>query len=113
MIVPVLSRTTRSMFPAASMVAAFLNRIPCLAALPVPTMIASGVASPRAQGQDITSTETITVTENDTLLPERNHRAQHAAAMSSTVGTNTPATRSAMRAMGALVPWAPSIIDTI
>src|SRR5712691_10679345 len=41
---------------AASIAAAFLNRIPRLAPRPVPTMIAVGVASPRASGQVMTTT---------------------------------------------------------
>ena len=36
---------------------AVLNRIPFFAPSPLPTMMATGVASPRAQGQLITSTE--------------------------------------------------------
>ena len=36
--------------------AADLIKIPFSAALPVPTIIATGVAKPKAQGQEITST---------------------------------------------------------
>ena len=56
-IVPVLSRTTISVFPVSSRDTAVLNRSPFFAPSPLPTMIATGVASPRAQGQLITSTE--------------------------------------------------------
>ena len=55
--VPVLSRTTTWVLPAFSSETAFLNRMPCLAPTPLPTIMATGVASPRAQGQEMTSTE--------------------------------------------------------
>ena len=54
--VPVLSRTTVSIFVAASMASAPLNSTPCSAPLPVPAIIALGVAMPTAQGQEMTST---------------------------------------------------------
>ena len=54
--VPVLSSTTKSVLPACSSAVAFLNNIPCLAPIPLPTMIATGVASPREHGQLMTST---------------------------------------------------------
>ena len=57
-IVPVLSRATMFVLPVSSRDAAVLNRIPFLAPTPFPTMIATGVASPRAHGQLITSTDT-------------------------------------------------------
>lgn len=47
---------------AASTASAPLNRIPCSAALPVPAIIALGVAMPTAQGHEITSTATETST---------------------------------------------------
>ena len=40
------------------MAAASRKRMPCVAALPVATMIDMGVARPRAQGQAMMSTET-------------------------------------------------------
>ena len=54
--VPVLSMTTTSMRAAASRAMAFLNRTPRWAPSPVPTMIAVGVARPRASGQVMTTT---------------------------------------------------------
>ena len=42
------------------MASAPLNRMPYSAPLPVPATMALGVASPRAQGQDMTSTVTET-----------------------------------------------------
>ena len=56
-IVPVLSRATTWMRPASSRDSAVLNKIPFFAPIPFPTMIATGVASPSAQGQLITRTE--------------------------------------------------------
>ena len=55
--VPVLSSTAICVRPASSRETAVLNRMPCLAPTPLPTMMATGVASPRAQGQLITRTE--------------------------------------------------------
>ena len=56
--VPVLSNTTVSTRCATSSASASLIKMPCLAATPVPAMMAVGVASPSAQGQAITSTAT-------------------------------------------------------
>ena len=55
--VPVLSRTTVSMLWAVSRASADLIRMPFVAPLPVPTIIAVGVASPSAQGQEMTRME--------------------------------------------------------
>ena len=55
--VPVLSRATMSILPASSREAAVLKRMPFLAPMPLPTMMATGVARPSAQGQLMTSTE--------------------------------------------------------
>ena len=38
--------------------AASLNQIPAFTALPIPTIMAAGVASPKAQGQAMTNTAT-------------------------------------------------------
>lgn len=43
------------------------DQIPFAAPRPVPTMIAVGVASPRAHGQEITSTEIATESANSKL----------------------------------------------
>jgi hypothetical protein len=56
--VPVLSIASTLTFSARSSASAFLTRMPAEAPCPVATMIAVGVASPRAQGQAITSTAT-------------------------------------------------------
>ena len=76
---------------------------------PVPTMIATGVARPRAHGQLMTTTATAEVRASFTLPPvAMSHATKVTAAMASTTGTNTPATLSARRAMGALVALASS-----
>ena len=56
--VPVLSKATTSTLCASSSACASLIKMPCCAATPVPAMMATGVASPSAQGQAITSTAT-------------------------------------------------------
>ena len=55
-IVPVLSSTTASMRRAVSRLSASFINIPFSAPLPIPTIMAVGVASPKAHGQAITST---------------------------------------------------------
>ena len=87
---------------------ASLKRTPFWAPLPVPTMMAVGVASPRAQGQAMTSTEMNTWRAKPASFPASSQRRAATAAMAITTGTNTPATLSASRAMGALEPWASS-----
>ena len=54
--VPVLSSTTVSARCAVSKASPDLMRIPFSAPLPVPTIMAVGVASPKAQGQEMTRT---------------------------------------------------------
>ena len=56
-IVPVLSKTTVLTRPASSCDWAVLKRMPFLAPTPLPTIMATGVASPNAHGQLMTSTE--------------------------------------------------------
>ena len=55
----------------ASSETAVLNRMPCFAPMPLPTIIATGVASPSAQGQLITSTDMPRASAKPTLLPEQ------------------------------------------
>ena len=55
--VPVLSSATMSTRPVSSSDAAVLKRMPFFAPSPLPTIMATGVASPSAQGQLMTSTE--------------------------------------------------------
>lgn len=56
-IVPVLSRATTCTRPVSSREAAVLNSIPFFAPTPLPTIMATGVARPNAQGQLMTSTD--------------------------------------------------------
>ncbi len=58
--VPVLSKTTTCTLLVASMASAPLKRMPYSAPLPLPAMMAVGVASPTAHGQEMTSTVTET-----------------------------------------------------
>ena len=66
-------------------------------------MMATGVASPRAQGQLMTSTEMPRARAKPTVCPVRSQTRTVIAAMAITTGTNTPETLSATLAMGAFV----------
>ena len=101
--VPVLSSATTCTFPAFSSETAVLNKIPFLAPTPLPTMIATGVASPSAHGQLITNTEIPRASANPTPFPRSNHIIVVTAAIAITMGTNTPETLSATLAIGAFV----------
>ena len=106
--VPVLSSATTRTRCAASSASASLTRMPARAATPVPAMMAVGVARPRAQGQEITSTATAF---RVATLQSPAHRPQPrkvTAAIAITTGTNTALTRSTMRWIGALRAWASS-----
>ena len=100
--VPVLSRTMVSTLWRFSRLSADLIKMPISAALPVPTMMATGVARPKAQGQEITSTEMALDRANSKPMPAISHTMAVTMAMAMTTGTNTPLTLSASRAMGAL-----------
>src|SRR5438270_13899313 len=54
--VPVLSKTMVFILLKSSNILESRNKIPDLAALPIPTAMAAGVASPIAHGQEITNT---------------------------------------------------------
>ena len=111
--VPVLSSTTTSTPRRVSSASALLNSTPISAPRPVPTMMATGVARPSAQGQLMTSTATPAVMASVTLPVSASHTQKVATAMAMTTGTNTPATLSARRAMGGLVALASSTRRTI
>ena len=70
--------------------------------------MATGVARPSAHGQLITSTATAEVSASLMLPVSTIHATKVTAEITNTTGTNTPATLSAMRAMGALVALASS-----
>ena len=111
--VPVLSRATICFFPVSSCTAAVLNRIPLFAPTPFPTIIATGVASPKAQGQLITRTDTALAMAYPKVCPTNNHTIKVTNAMPITTGTNTPETLSAILAIGALVAAASLTIRMI
>ena len=77
--------------------------IPCFAPIPFPTMIATGVASPRAHGQLITRTEMALASAYPTVWPASIHTMKVITAIVMTAGTNTPETLSAILAIGAFV----------
>ncbi len=101
--VPVLSSATIDTFPASSSDTAVLNIIPFLAPIPFPTIIATGVARPNAQGQLITNTEIPLASAKPIDCPATSHPNIVTNAMAITAGTNTPDTLSATFAMGAFV----------
>ena len=102
-IVPVLSKATICVFPVFSSATAFLNKILFLAAFPLPTIIATGVASPNAQGQLITNTDIPLASAKPTSFPAISHTTMVISAITITTGTNTPDTLSAAFAIGAFV----------
>ena len=75
--------------------------MPFSAPLPVPTMIATGVAKPNAHGQLITKIEIAIENANSTVAPIISQLAPAAIAIAITAGTNTPAILSASFAIGA------------
>ena len=103
MMVPVLSNATICIFPVSSRDTAVLNIIPFFAPIPFPTIIATGVANPNAQGQLITKTEIPLAKANPTVCPSRSHTMIVTTAIEITAGTKTPDTLSATFAIGAFV----------
>ena len=81
--------------------------------MPLPTMMATGVARPRAQGQLMTSTEMPRARAKPRPRPSSSQTAVVTRAMAMTAGTNTPDTLSATLAMGALVAAASLTIRMI
>ena len=94
-IVPVLSRMAVSTSRVRSSTSPPLIRIPSSAPRPVPTMIAVGVASPRAHGHAMINTATAAVKASFDVPPNSSHPKRVATEISRTTGTNTPDTRSA------------------
>ena len=71
--------------------------------MPVATVMATGVARPRAQGQEITSTAMAMDRQKRTPMPPTAaHRIAASSAMEMTTGTNTALILSARRLIGAL-----------
>ena len=92
------------------------NRTPSSAALPVPTMIEVGVASPMAQGQAMISTATALTSakaKRRARAEEPARRRRSASASAITAGTNHIVTRSTSAWIGSLAPCAASTVRTI
>ena len=101
--VPVLSNTIVLTSLANCKASELFIKIPCSAPLPVPTIIAVGVAKPKAQGQAITSTAIIIFREKlQDTSPTKYHKIPAISAKTITIGTNTPEILSASFAIGAL-----------
>ena len=90
-------------------------RIPFSAPLPVPTMIAVGVARPMAHGQAMISTAIALASAKASFGsgPRSSQPTKVSAAIAMTAGTNQPVTRSATRWIGAFEPCARSTRATI
>ncbi|MNS80428.1 hypothetical protein D3C72_1141070 [compost metagenome] len=87
-IVPVLSKIIEFILYAFSKLSPPLINIPFSAPLPVPTIIAVGVASPNAQGQAITRTEINILSENSNDSPPIiSHPKADNSAIIKTIGT--------------------------
>ena len=104
--VPVLSSTIVSTRRVDSRTSGPLMITPSWAPRPVPTMIAVGVARPRAHGQAMISTATAAVNATDGSSPTPSQNPSVATARAMTIGTNTAEIRSASRCTGALPLWA-------
>ena len=86
--------------------------MPALAPLPTPTIMAVGVASPKAHGQAMTSTATKEMSPRDGE-PAISHNTKASTAIPNTMGTNTEEILSASACIGALDPCASSTMRTI
>ena len=91
-IVPVLSNAIISIEPVTSNDSEVLNRIPFLAPIPLPTIIATGVARPSAHGHEITNTEIARAIENPILFPRIIQTINVTNAISIITGTKIPET---------------------
>ncbi len=108
--VPVLSSTTVSIFFALSITSPPLSSIPLDAPKVVPVRMARGVASPRAQGQAITSTETAFMRATGGELLRNNHIIPVRRLRSRTAGTKYPTILSARACTGARRACASSMV---
>ncbi len=108
MSVPVLSKMMVVMCCAFWSASAFLMRMPCSAPLPVPTMIAVGVARPSAHGHAMMRTATNVVSAKGMLAPVKYHVVNAMNAIIMTAGTKYALMVSASFCMGALLPCASS-----
>ncbi len=106
--VPVLSSTMALTLWPSSRLSASLIRMLFSAPFPTPTMMAVGVARPRAHGQAITNTVTIASSPWVRALspPSTTQARKLTIAMPMTTGTKIPATLSTSFCTGALLPCA-------
>ena len=107
-IVPVLSIITVFIVWAVSKASADLISIPFSAPFPVPTIIAVGVAKPKAHGQEITNTAIPIDKANSNEYPRSNQVIVAIIAIAITTGTKTLLILSANLAIGALEELASS-----
>ena len=107
-IVPVLSKTTACTLHNCSRLCASRIRILFSAPLPIPTIIAVGVANPNAQGQAITNTvtEVSKACVKASSPPAIIQPIKVSAAIPITAGTKIAAILSTNCCTGALLPWA-------
>ena len=101
--VPVLSTISVSTFSISSKPSASLINTPSRAPRPIPTITEIGVANPKAQGQAMMSTDTA-ATKPCAMPgggPSVAQRMKLSKAITITVGTNHPDTRSASVCIGA------------
>ena len=96
-----MSKATICILPVSSNASAVLNKIPFFAPTPFATIIATGVANPKAQGQLITKTEIALAKANPADCPTSNQEINVTIAITITAGTKIPETLSATFAMGA------------
>ena len=91
-----------------------LNKIPERAALPVAAMIATGVARPKAQGQETTKTLMAKFIDKEKLAPITKYQTiKVKREMMITTGTKYEAIISAILAIGAFLVAASSTKDII
>ena len=106
--VPVLSRTKALTLCPSSRLFASRMRICCSAPLPMPTIRAVGVASPKAQGQAMTNTDTAESNPKESAFspPKIIQDTKVRMERPKTTGTKMLDTLSTSRCNGALLPWA-------
>src|SRR5512136_172359 len=108
--VPVLSKMMACSLAACSSAVAFLNKMPCCAPRPVPTMTAVGIAKPSASGQAMTTTviakvsaQTVLSIPDGMIKPPKKYQPKNVASPNTTAAaTSHWAARSANLCEGAL-----------
>ena len=91
-----------------------LIRIPSCAPFPVPTIIAVGVANPKAHGHEMTKTAMAHVKAKwNVCCPSVIHKIKVTNEITMTIGTKIPLIRSASLAIGALEELASSTSSII